>query len=350
MYRFLLSEKTYKNIKLYLNELKKGEKPGFYLSKILEGKDLNKITPEVFLEYIIRTKKPQIFAESQVTGDGSDWNLKELSILGDVGVSVSVRVYDNGRHFNPLVHENSFNANLLFIPGALLRSSGKNIPADFNQVTKDKNLCFEKFYSLYERRLLPLFYYADNYAKQKNKKAFITIPGLGCGQFAGKFIGTLGIELKKVLGLILENYGKNFSSVLGVYYDPYNECENEYHEIEGISFFVRPLLKQKIEKPQLCRPYIYNEKDRDFSNCELFSIVAWDHVSWPGNDFYLGSRVTDDGVKAAATDLMFKITEIEGCYNSGKNCYCQPHNYLNWKDVVLKNNIELKVCDNFLVF
>lgn len=52
MYRFLLSEKTYKNIKLYLNELKKGEKPGFYLSKILEGKDLNKITPKFFLSIL----------------------------------------------------------------------------------------------------------------------------------------------------------------------------------------------------------------------------------------------------------------------------------------------------------
>ena len=37
---------------------------------------------------------------------------------------------------------------------------------------------------------------------------------------------------------------------------------------------------------------------------DLFSVVAWDHVSWPGNDFYAGQRKTDDGVKAAATTAM----------------------------------------------
>jgi len=40
----------------------------------------------------------------------------------------------------------------------------------------------------------------------------------------------------------------------------------------------------------------------------------WDHVSWPGNDFYGGSRSTDDGVKAAATDSMAALTGVEGRY------------------------------------
>ena len=53
----------------------------------------------------------------------------------------------------------------------------------------------------------------------------------------------------------------------------------------------------------------------DFSGCILFSIVAWDHVSWPGNDYFGGSRSTDDGVKAAATDSMAVLTGIEGHYD-----------------------------------
>ena len=32
--------------------------------------------------------------------------------------------------------------------------------------------------------------------------------------------------------------------------------------------------------------------------------MAWDYVSWPGNDFYGDLRNTDDGVKAAATNSM----------------------------------------------
>lgn len=48
-------------------------------------------------------------------------------------------------------------------------------------------------------------------------------------------------------------------------------------------------------KPQLCPPQRYAEHGDDFSHCQRFSVVAWDHVSWPGNDFYGGARATDDG-------------------------------------------------------
>ena len=68
-------------------------------------------------------------------------------------------------------------------------------------------------------------------------------------------------------------------------------------------------------------------------------MVAWDHVSWPGNDYWIGAasslaicdaftrgmhmmltmigpvrpgkRCTDDGVKAAATDTMRALTGVE---------------------------------------
>ena len=63
------------------------------------------------------------------------------------------------------------------------------------------------------------------------------------------------------------------------------------------------------------------------SDCMLFSIVAWDHVSWPGNDFFAGSRCTDDGVKAAATNSMFALTGIEGHYDPDRGAYLPPPPY-----------------------
>jgi len=77
--------------------------------------------------------------------------------------------------------------------------------------------------------------------------------------------------------------------------------------------------------------------------------VAWDHVSWPGNDFYIGSRATDDGVKAAATNSMAMITGIEGYYNTQTNMYQPPNAYKNWEDVVRKEQIQLNVKDNLVV-
>jgi hypothetical protein len=87
-------------------------------------------------------------------------------------------------------------------------------------------------------------------------------------------------------------------------------------------------------KSQLCRPAAYAEEGDDFAACSLFSIVAWDHVSWPGNDFYTGARATDDGVKAAATSSMSVLTGVEGIYDPAGGKYQPPKPYRNWNEVV----------------
>jgi hypothetical protein len=163
----------------------------------------------------------------------------------------------------------------------------------------------------------------------------VTVPGLGCGQFAGPFQGRLGTRLQTVLERLLIDHGDSFPNVRAVYFDPYSECENVRTEIHGISFIVRPLrLPGNQGKSQLCPPAAYEEQSDDFSDCALYSMVAWDHVSWPGNDFFIGSRATDDGVKAAATDSMSVLTGVEGQYDSVQGRYQPPQPYRNWAAVV----------------
>jgi hypothetical protein len=87
-------------------------------------------------------------------------------------------------------------------------------------------------------------------------------------------------------------------------------------------------------KSQLCHPVSYAEEGDDFFGCALYSLVAWDHVSWPGNDFFSDSRATDDGVKAAATNSMSVLTGVQGRYDSGHGRYQPPHPYRNWEAVV----------------
>ena len=349
-YKFLVNEKTYRKAQDYLEELRAGKRAGGYLRKKLGASNISQIVIKDFFELLLRTKFPQIFAESVVVGDGSDWNQEELSILGDINIATPVTVYDNGRHISPEVHQYPFQATLLFTPGALLRNGRNHIPADWEEVIKNEEINSEAYYRLYERRLLPLFMYANEIVKRQNKMAFITIPGLGCGQFAGKFIGRLGAEFKDALIRFLENYSSQLPNIKAVYYDPYKECENERFDLTGIHFFVRPLTKGNEGKPQLCKPKDYEEEGDDFSRCELFSVVAWDHVSWPGNDFYLGARATDDGVKAAATSAMAVMTGIEGQYNSRINQYNPPAEYRNWGEVIVKNTVEIEITDNFMVF
>ncbi|MBF0100592.1 MAG: hypothetical protein HQK77_06750 [Desulfobacterales bacterium] len=337
--------------KTYLKHLKSGKMTsGSYLHKRLKDKDISQLSCDKFIEQLVQTKQPQIFAESSVYGNGSDWNQPELSILGDICIAIPVTVYDNGMHYRPKVHALPFNATLLYIPGALLRNDTANTPADWNEVVVNNQIDYDSYYSLYERRLLPLFIYLNAVAKSHHKQAFVTIPGIGCGQFAGKFRGQLGSLLKNVVFDFLNKNCNYFSSIKAVYYDPYQECPNERLEINGISLLIRPLTKGNESKPQLCEPQKYEEaKDDEFRECELFSFVAWDHVSWPGNDFYIGSRMTDDGVKSAATNSMTIMTDVQGDYNTTTNTYNPPKAYRNWKDVVINNRIEIQVKDNLIV-
>ncbi len=68
-----------------------------------------------------------------------------------------------------------------------------------------------------------------------------------------------------------------------------------------------------------------------------------------GNDFYAGSRATDDGVKAAATNSMAVMTGIEGKYDISTNQYNPPAEYKNWQEVVLKNKVQIEVRENLSI-
>jgi hypothetical protein len=48
--------------------------------------------------------------------------------------------------------------------------------------------------------------------------------------------------------------------------------------------------------------------------------------------------------------MMQVIIEIEGIYNHQIDRYCQPVEYGNWQDVILKNQIQLKVANIFNYF
>ena len=339
----LVPDDTRSRLAGYLAKLQSGKKSaGRHLADALASLDLNKLTEAEFQDAFINTKVPQIFAESAVSGDGSDWNLTELGILGDISIAVPVTVFDNGLHTKSVPHAKPFTGTLVFTPGALLRNGMGQTPVDWPEVVRaDGTLDPRAYFHLYERRLLPVFQHMNTHAAAHGKQALVTIPGLGCGQFAGPFRGQLGVELQTMLERFLTTHGKSFPNLKTVFFGPYSECSNARQEIHGISLMTRPLLLGNESKPQLCHPTAYEEPGDDFSNCELFSIVAWDHVSWPGNDFFGGSRCTDDGVKAAATDSMRVLTGITGSYHAGQATYLPPAPYRTWEEVVTENDLRL---------
>lgn len=335
-YSIVVPEETVKRSAEYLDGLRSGSTQlGAYLRNALQCTNIRAITEFDLLGRLVDTKRPQIFAEMAVAGDNSDWSLAELGLLGDISIAVTVTIFDDGNHLSPTQHLSPFTGMLLFTPGALLRNGLGITPADWNEVTTpDGQLSSEGYYNLYRRRLLPVLRYINNHAARP-RSAFVTLPGLGCGQFAGPFRGQLGRRLQAVLHRLLSEHGASLSNLKAIYFDPYSECENARHEIHGISFMVRPLrLPGNLRKSQLCYPATYAEGGDDFSGCALYSVVAWDHVSWPGNDFFIGSRTTDDGVKAAATNSMSALTGVCGQYDPICGKYQPPQGYRNWAEVV----------------
>ncbi len=335
-YSIIIPEDTLARTTDYLQALRVGRaQAGALLHDRLRGADLRAMTEQDLLGKLFDTKQPQIFAEMAVIGDGSDWNLSELGLLGDVSIAMPVTIFDDGNHSAPTPHEPALSGVLVFTPGALLCNRRGHTPADWNEATaSDGQLSTEGYYSLYRRRLLPVFRYINDRAGEP-RSAFVTVPGLGCGQFAGPFRGQLGMRLQAVLQRFLTEYGGSFPNLKCVYFDPYSECENLRREIHGISFMVRPLrVPGNQAKSQLCPPVVYAEEGEDLSGCALYSIVAWDHVSWPGNDFFGGSRATDDGTKAAATSSMSVLTGVGGEYDPARGKYQPPQPYSNWGAVV----------------
>lgn len=335
-YSIIIPEETVARATDYLRALRTGRvRPGVLLRDRLHGAGVETMTEQQLLATLFDTKQPQVFAESAIAGDGSDWNLTELGLLGDVSIAVPVTIFDDGNHRAPTPHVPPFAGMLVFTPGALLRNDRGHTPADWNETTaSDGQLTAEGYYTLYRRRLLPVLRYINDHAGRP-RSAFLTVPGLGCGQFAGPFRGQLGTHLQSVLRRLLSDDGASLPNLKAVYFDPYSECENSRSEIHGISFMVRPLqIPGNEAKSQLCSPRVYAEEGDDFSSCTLHSIVAWDHVSWPGNDFFGGSRATDDGVKAAATSSMSVLSGVEGEYDPTCGKYQPPKPYSCWGAVV----------------
>jgi hypothetical protein len=78
--------------------------------------------------------------------------------------------------------------------------------------------------------------------------------------------------------------------------------------------------------------------------------MTWEAVSWPGNDFYVGSRATDDGVRAAATTTMAEMTSFTGQYSVDSYSYQPPYGYQTCGDVVAKNDLSLVFNDNLKIY
>lgn len=334
----LISEQTLQKIKEYHQFLcvpGRAEVGAYFRSQLeSSGIALNDMDLNTFATLLIQSKIPKVFAESGVYHDKRDWTLREESILGDVSIDVPVIVYNDGGHYSFKNHNVPFTAHLAYVPGALLRSDKTGHTADMDEVIVDGVLDQDRFNDLYERRLLNQLLQINAQAQSEGKHAAVTFPGIGTGQFAGNYTSVIKGAFRQALEHVLEKHHDKLQLIDIVHYDPYDGDVEQTKNIGHIDFRVRP--SSIVDTTgQLAYPEGSSEKTHT-----LTSFVAWDQFSWPGNDFWPGSRATDDGVKAASTNTMAVITGVQGTYNSKNGSYEPPKEYIHWQQLAKSKQLQ----------
>jgi ADP-ribosylglycohydrolase len=110
-YKVVLHGSTWARIGDYAKRLSAGSAgAGTRLRAALDALPVPRVDASWLLIALLATKRPCIFAESEVKGDGTDWTREELGLLGDLGIALPVTVFDDGSHHSPLVHSTRLSA------------------------------------------------------------------------------------------------------------------------------------------------------------------------------------------------------------------------------------------------
>ncbi|WP_152571645.1 hypothetical protein [Legionella norrlandica] len=398
-HRYIISRSTFEKIQNYQNALIIGAvKPGNRLLAeinyfLAEGKteydpdkpltsqdlaQLRKLSPAEFMQLVMNTRLPKIFAESQATiGEGKMWNKDEYEILGNIcSVLRGVEVYDNGKYGatgtgDGRYKDNPPKINLLCIPGAILQPPNTMDREKILSQADGRDVLDErKFKDFYKDRLRTVFQEANDQAKEKGKKAFITVPGIGNGAFAGEFRGqTIGLLNDTLKELLEEN--PQWKNIGGIWLDGYSSTVCQDNQIGDTKLRVRNTGsgsngshvlqsgKPYSDLGQMSKAEDFAESPEEaieFANCERFKIFAWDHFSYEGNDWVGGSRMTDEANMAACNGLGV-MSGFPGQYRNENpeidgppKAYYPPEGYRTWEQLFYSNNLKQSIADRLFVF
>lgn len=328
--------------------------PGFTDQKLEELQDkIKDLTDVQFLELLIRSKKPKSFAENARFKDGflldfdgenySTFGKEETEILERIIFSADVTIFDNaGQRGTQEKHGNSFEGNLIFVPGPVFKGGFKEL-SSFKAIVKTVETGKEvfsdaEFKKEIKVRLLPTFLSANDSARA-GKKVFVTIPGISCGAFGdiygnldayGKFPGgskqiprALNAAIKELLKELTDQ--NLLPNIAGVLFDSFAKDSLNAKSLEGghgqtqeignVKYITQELSRYGAENQKLRQQLNHPENfGAEFAGCTLVKLVAADALAVPGNDFNIGSRATDEGNAAAATDIQSKLTGFGGKY------------------------------------
>jgi hypothetical protein len=342
-YSFVISDATRKELQQYYDDIKnKKKKPGLYFEqklkqeKTFNQKEFEKLTIEQFLEFLVNTKAPANLKKPPTKIP--EWNPEELSIKGAVGMVVpDLEIYSQDETYvntqsQYLGNEDgdyddagaaisqikpSFRGSLLFLPNIEFVADKSGIQ-DENQ-----DIDINKYYKVYERRLLPLLVHANYRVGLKGRNAFITLLNISASDWNFRDVAQAH---EKYLQEILKEHADKLPHVKGIYLQKtvvFSEQKLEKFTCGKKGSHEIQLLVGK-DKPQLLTP---NEYGDEFANCDLFSIVHFNPLDWPGKTFLMNRRENDSDNKLLSTNC-FQV--LAGIPISQKTVGARPSSGCSW--------------------
>ena len=320
----------------FQTRLRNGEStPGPALDEVLKNHKQNpaQLTTKQLLEYLAKTKAPQLYAETDGVGR---WTPEEFAILdqlvlttkrckiyGDGGWGASIKFITNQNR-----HLYEKDASFVLISGALL--SGDSFESDkyrnarftANAATRFNIRSIDAFKenaeSIIKANLEPKFRAAlcqvNAIAKKEGYSAFVTVPGVGAGCFAGAFQNIIPKILVETICGVLNNI--DHTNIKHVCLDLFerrlidlaktantNFSHDKFSLIGTGDFNVQFFTKSEHIKASQETSNINKSESSFYSWFETVKrvkVVAADLASWPGNDINVGSNSTDEGATAGS--------------------------------------------------
>lgn len=339
----ILSRETHELIAFYLDSLKSRSPSledafsngliGARLFHVLKSSDFKKLNVEEFINALLKTTKPLLFAEDnfELKGNGTDWTELEFQLLSRIArIIPDVDVYATST-YNPqkkdlITDDKKPKATLLFVNGALLAGC----KADKNRVIdKDEQFNKEMYDQFLIQNLLPSLIYANTSAGTDG--AAVTIPVIGGNQFAGDYKVEINDYYFEAIKKLLANNKHLLPNIKHVII---TGCAPEKCAIEDSNITLQ-------STPTYCG--LYPQSITKDKNLKTFCCIAGDPVSFPGNDMYRSSPSTSEGGTCAQTNVFEKITREKGAHmtNSMGSGKFLPSKGGTWEGVCHTNEVAL---------
>ena len=241
------------------------------------------------------------------------------------------------------------------------------------EIKDDNNEFINLYYENIKIKLLPIFKKINKYASFENKPAFVSMPGIGLGMFIGSMLLkklVVNALIYSIYKLLNENNFKEiklfrldlssrdiehpFSEIIqGINFKDfhYTGIGNREDKFKKLNYDTKIIIEsfKKTNISNIIEPEKYSNEVKD---CSLYRIVAGDAISYPGNDMYVNSKDTDEGLIGGSSNLMGKVVNTNVCYGEYKSSAryendrriatfpCDnPNWYLDWEYACLNRKL-----------